>query len=216
MNSTGTAWKRFLSGSLDAWLSVCHCCRSLSLTLTLRSSETWTWWSWLRCWRVSGGWAHTPCPSRATLSFAHCLKHPAENIWSSFLTPGTSLSASEQLNLAMAWDRVDIAKKHILICGQHWKVQWTWTDLETISRALACKVRQVCGRVGATSSGLGSWGQLLLFSLFLFLLENNFPHSSQPKWSSKGKLEERQDGEICDLFFVFCYFRIKSYVFFLH
>lgn len=39
-----------------------------------------------------------------------------------FLPPGTSLSVSEQLNLAMAWDRVDIAKKHILIYGQHWKV----------------------------------------------------------------------------------------------
>ncbi|XP_013362001.1 PREDICTED: transient receptor potential cation channel subfamily M member 6 isoform X2 [Chinchilla lanigera] len=37
------------------------------------------------------------------------------------LLKGTNLSASEQLNLAMAWDRVDIAKKHILICGQHWK-----------------------------------------------------------------------------------------------
>uniref|UniRef100_A0A8D1CAR4 non-specific serine/threonine protein kinase n=1 Tax=Sus scrofa TaxID=9823 RepID=A0A8D1CAR4_PIG len=33
----------------------------------------------------------------------------------------TNLSASEQLNLAMAWDRMDIAKKHILIHGQHWK-----------------------------------------------------------------------------------------------
>ncbi|XP_051702554.2 transient receptor potential cation channel subfamily M member 6 isoform X2 [Oryctolagus cuniculus] len=33
----------------------------------------------------------------------------------------TNLSASEQLNLAMAWDRTDIAKKHILIYGQHWK-----------------------------------------------------------------------------------------------
>ncbi|ELW58804.1 Transient receptor potential cation channel subfamily M member 6 [Tupaia chinensis] len=33
----------------------------------------------------------------------------------------TNLSASEQLNLAMAWDRMDIAKKHILIYGQHWQ-----------------------------------------------------------------------------------------------
>ncbi|ELW68490.1 Transient receptor potential cation channel subfamily M member 6 [Tupaia chinensis] len=33
----------------------------------------------------------------------------------------TNLSASEQLNLAMAWDRVDIAKKHILIYEQPWK-----------------------------------------------------------------------------------------------
>ncbi|XP_019063277.1 transient receptor potential cation channel subfamily M member 6 isoform X2 [Fukomys damarensis] len=37
------------------------------------------------------------------------------------LLKGTSLSALEQLNLTMAWDRVDIAKKHILICGPHWK-----------------------------------------------------------------------------------------------
>ncbi|XP_054439279.1 transient receptor potential cation channel subfamily M member 6 [Pteronotus mesoamericanus] len=37
------------------------------------------------------------------------------------LLKGTNLSASEQLNLAMAWDRSDIAKKHILIHGQHWK-----------------------------------------------------------------------------------------------
>ncbi|XP_016078465.1 PREDICTED: transient receptor potential cation channel subfamily M member 6 [Miniopterus natalensis] len=37
------------------------------------------------------------------------------------LLKGTNLSASEQLNLAMAWDRTDIAQKHILIHGQHWK-----------------------------------------------------------------------------------------------
>ncbi|XP_007937798.1 transient receptor potential cation channel subfamily M member 6 [Orycteropus afer afer] len=37
------------------------------------------------------------------------------------LLKGTNLSASEQLNLAMAWDRMDIAKKEILIYGQHWK-----------------------------------------------------------------------------------------------
>uniref|UniRef100_G3UN58 Uncharacterized protein n=1 Tax=Loxodonta africana TaxID=9785 RepID=G3UN58_LOXAF len=37
------------------------------------------------------------------------------------LLKGTNLSASEQLNLAMAWDRMDIAKKQILIYGQHWK-----------------------------------------------------------------------------------------------
>ncbi|XP_054991107.1 transient receptor potential cation channel subfamily M member 6 [Sorex araneus] len=37
------------------------------------------------------------------------------------LLKGTNLTASEQLNLAMAWDRTDIAKKHILIYGQHWK-----------------------------------------------------------------------------------------------
>ncbi|XP_058513350.1 transient receptor potential cation channel subfamily M member 6 isoform X1 [Ochotona princeps] len=32
-----------------------------------------------------------------------------------------NLSPSEQLNLAMAWDRTDIANTHILIYGQHWK-----------------------------------------------------------------------------------------------
>ncbi|XP_048188298.1 transient receptor potential cation channel subfamily M member 6 isoform X2 [Perognathus longimembris pacificus] len=37
------------------------------------------------------------------------------------LLKGTNLSISEQLNLTMAWDRMDIAKKHILTYGQHWK-----------------------------------------------------------------------------------------------
>ncbi|XP_074062751.1 transient receptor potential cation channel subfamily M member 6 isoform X1 [Macrotis lagotis] len=37
------------------------------------------------------------------------------------LLKGTNLSASEQLDLAMTWNRMDIAKKQILIYGQHWK-----------------------------------------------------------------------------------------------
>uniref|UniRef100_A0A4X2LKL8 non-specific serine/threonine protein kinase n=1 Tax=Vombatus ursinus TaxID=29139 RepID=A0A4X2LKL8_VOMUR len=37
------------------------------------------------------------------------------------LLKGTNLSALEQLNLAMAWNRMDIAKKQILVYGQHWK-----------------------------------------------------------------------------------------------
>ncbi|XP_058439983.1 transient receptor potential cation channel subfamily M member 6 isoform X2 [Marmota monax] len=37
------------------------------------------------------------------------------------LFKGTNLSTLEQLNLAMTWDRMDIAKKHILVYGQHWK-----------------------------------------------------------------------------------------------
>uniref|UniRef100_A0A8D0HHW4 non-specific serine/threonine protein kinase n=1 Tax=Sphenodon punctatus TaxID=8508 RepID=A0A8D0HHW4_SPHPU len=38
------------------------------------------------------------------------------------LLKGTNMSASDQLNLVLAWNRVDIAKKHILVYGQHWKV----------------------------------------------------------------------------------------------
>ncbi|XP_066567246.1 transient receptor potential cation channel subfamily M member 6 isoform X1 [Amia ocellicauda] len=38
------------------------------------------------------------------------------------LLKGTNASASDQLNIALAWDSVDIAKKHILVYGQHWKV----------------------------------------------------------------------------------------------
>nr|XP_015222646.1 PREDICTED: transient receptor potential cation channel subfamily M member 6 isoform X2 [Lepisosteus oculatus] len=35
---------------------------------------------------------------------------------------GTHASASDQLSIALAWDQVDIAKNHILVYGQHWKV----------------------------------------------------------------------------------------------
>nr|XP_033782640.1 transient receptor potential cation channel subfamily M member 6 isoform X3 [Geotrypetes seraphini] len=38
------------------------------------------------------------------------------------LLKGANMSASNQLSLALAWNRVDIAKKHILVYGQHWKV----------------------------------------------------------------------------------------------
>ncbi|CAH2294154.1 transient receptor potential cation channel subfamily M member 6 [Pelobates cultripes] len=38
------------------------------------------------------------------------------------LLKGTNMSAPDQLSLALAWNRVDIAKKHILVYGQHWKV----------------------------------------------------------------------------------------------
>ncbi|XP_069619401.1 transient receptor potential cation channel subfamily M member 6 [Ranitomeya imitator] len=37
------------------------------------------------------------------------------------LLKGTNMSASDQLSLALTWNRVDIAKKHILVYGQHWK-----------------------------------------------------------------------------------------------
>uniref|UniRef100_A0A8C0FR01 non-specific serine/threonine protein kinase n=1 Tax=Bubo bubo TaxID=30461 RepID=A0A8C0FR01_BUBBB len=38
------------------------------------------------------------------------------------LLKGTSMPASDQLDLALAWNQLDIAKKHILVYGQHWKV----------------------------------------------------------------------------------------------
>ncbi|NXK97935.1 TRPM6 protein, partial [Formicarius rufipectus] len=38
------------------------------------------------------------------------------------LLKGTNMSPSDQLDLALAWNQLDIAKKHILIYGQHWKV----------------------------------------------------------------------------------------------
>ncbi|NWT30668.1 TRPM6 protein, partial [Cardinalis cardinalis] len=38
------------------------------------------------------------------------------------LLKGMNISASDQLDLALAWNQLDIAKKHILVYGQHWKV----------------------------------------------------------------------------------------------
>uniref|UniRef100_A0A8B9CII9 non-specific serine/threonine protein kinase n=1 Tax=Anser brachyrhynchus TaxID=132585 RepID=A0A8B9CII9_9AVES len=38
------------------------------------------------------------------------------------LLKGTNMSASDQLDLALAWNQLDIAKTHILVYGQHWKV----------------------------------------------------------------------------------------------
>ncbi|KFV48457.1 Transient receptor potential cation channel subfamily M member 6, partial [Tyto alba] len=38
------------------------------------------------------------------------------------LLKGTNMPTSDQLGLTLAWNRLDIAKKHILVYGQHWKV----------------------------------------------------------------------------------------------
>ncbi|KAM9330708.1 transient receptor potential cation channel subfamily M member 6 [Gastrophryne carolinensis] len=46
---------------------------------------------------------------------------------------GTSMSAPDQLSLALTWNRVDIAKKHILVYGQHWKV---WSLEQAMQDAL--------------------------------------------------------------------------------
>uniref|UniRef100_UPI00358EF2B9 transient receptor potential cation channel subfamily M member 7 isoform X4 n=1 Tax=Myxine glutinosa TaxID=7769 RepID=UPI00358EF2B9 len=38
------------------------------------------------------------------------------------LLKGTNASSSDQLSLTMAWNRVDIAKNHVFVYGQHWVV----------------------------------------------------------------------------------------------
>lgn len=35
---------------------------------------------------------------------------------------GTKATPAEQLSMALAWDRADIAQKEILVSGQHWQV----------------------------------------------------------------------------------------------
>ena len=35
---------------------------------------------------------------------------------------GTKASVMDQLNLVLAWDRVDIARSHIFVYGQEWPV----------------------------------------------------------------------------------------------
>lgn len=39
-----------------------------------------------------------------------------------FPTPGANASAPDQLSLALAWNRVDIARSQIFIYGQQWPV----------------------------------------------------------------------------------------------
>uniref|UniRef100_A0A4X2LLM5 non-specific serine/threonine protein kinase n=1 Tax=Vombatus ursinus TaxID=29139 RepID=A0A4X2LLM5_VOMUR len=57
-----------------------------------------------------------------TFSFHQCkIESLLRSTHSLSFFPGTNLSALEQLNLAMAWNRMDIAKKQILVYGQHWK-----------------------------------------------------------------------------------------------
>uniref|UniRef100_A0A8C3UMU8 non-specific serine/threonine protein kinase n=1 Tax=Catharus ustulatus TaxID=91951 RepID=A0A8C3UMU8_CATUS len=59
------------------------------------------------------------------LAFTHKHTEDEQDIDLAILTAlfkGTNMSASDQLDLALAWNQLDIAKKHILVYGQHWKV----------------------------------------------------------------------------------------------
>uniref|UniRef100_A0A8B9VEM1 non-specific serine/threonine protein kinase n=1 Tax=Anas zonorhyncha TaxID=75864 RepID=A0A8B9VEM1_9AVES len=51
-----------------------------------------------------------------------CMEHRESTTRSFACFLGTNMSASDQLDLALAWNQLDIAKKHILVYGQHWKV----------------------------------------------------------------------------------------------
>jgi len=51
----------------------------------------------------------------------------ADNTICSFSLPsvcptGTNARPAEQLSMALAWDRADIAKEQVLVYGQHWQV----------------------------------------------------------------------------------------------
>ena len=41
----------------------------------------------------------------------------------SFLS-GASNSASDQLNLALSWNRVDVARSYVFVYGQEWPVSY--------------------------------------------------------------------------------------------
>uniref|UniRef100_A0A8B9CG38 Transient receptor potential cation channel subfamily M member 6 n=1 Tax=Anser brachyrhynchus TaxID=132585 RepID=A0A8B9CG38_9AVES len=51
-----------------------------------------------------------------------CMEHRESTTRSFACFLGTNMSASDQLDLALAWNQLDIAKTHILVYGQHWKV----------------------------------------------------------------------------------------------
>ena len=46
-----------------------------------------------------------------------------ENCLLFFVFPGTNASAPDQLSLALAWNRVDIARSQIFVFGPHWPVK---------------------------------------------------------------------------------------------
>uniref|UniRef100_A0A8C3Y495 non-specific serine/threonine protein kinase n=1 Tax=Catharus ustulatus TaxID=91951 RepID=A0A8C3Y495_CATUS len=59
---------------------------------------------------------------RESVSRVHVLSLGSLHFLSLTCLLGTNMSASDQLDLALAWNQLDIAKKHILVYGQHWKV----------------------------------------------------------------------------------------------
>lgn len=51
-----------------------------------------------------------------------------------FLVSGTNASASDQLSLALAWNRVDIARSQIFVYGLHWPVSSQIQQLQSLCK----------------------------------------------------------------------------------
>ncbi|KGL77531.1 Transient receptor potential cation channel subfamily M member 6, partial [Tinamus guttatus] len=89
------------------------------------------------------------------------------------LLKGTNMSASDQLDLALAWNRLDIAKKHILVYGQHWKVYFIFpTPSEKSRRDLPISIsgfeRCVKHKGCATLGTIKQEPNVMFFSFFIF------------------------------------------------
>lgn len=52
-----------------------------------------------------------------------CVLEEADLLTRLSLFPGANASAPDQLSLALAWNRVDIARSQIFIYGQQWPVK---------------------------------------------------------------------------------------------
>lgn len=52
-------------------------------------------------------------------------------LFSSHLSTGANASAPDQLSLALAWNRVDIARSQIFIYGQQWPVEYMLSPLKS-------------------------------------------------------------------------------------
>lgn len=55
------------------------------------------------------------------LNLWHC--RDLSSVFALYDGTGTKASPAEQLSMALAWDRADIAQKDVLVSGQHWQVR---------------------------------------------------------------------------------------------
>uniref|UniRef100_A0A8C3JHB0 Transient receptor potential cation channel subfamily M member 6 n=1 Tax=Calidris pygmaea TaxID=425635 RepID=A0A8C3JHB0_9CHAR len=108
------------------------------------------------------------------LAFTHKHTEDQQDIDLAILTAllkGTNMSASDQLDLALAWNRLDIAKKHILVYGQHWKVLLSLVLLDMFLKPVLTIIGEIPSCSGMFYLFPKEENNFLSFSFISILLE---------------------------------------------
>ena len=102
---------------------------NMPIVLSLRCSTIRRYYTTESALQEGGGyWCQGDGAGLLGIITPRCFLYPALSL---FLSTGANASAPDQLSLALAWNRVDIARSQIFIYGQQWPVEYMLSPLKS-------------------------------------------------------------------------------------